>query len=181
MKESLGAARLIMVLGSLSPLFVILTVRGVEGISDKWLLIFSLLMVVVPNLFLWWRIKTAKRLKEKRELTTGKVEDHRDHLLVYLFTMLLPFFMVSPQSHRELAAYILALVFIVFLFWHLNLHYMNLMFALFDYKIFTVHPSEGSAAQNSKYSWVLITKRSYVPEGKRLIVYRLSNTVYMEV
>jgi len=180
MKESLGIARLIMVLGSLSPLFVILAIRGVNGIPDRWLITFSSLMIVVPNIFLWWRVKTAKRLKEKRELTTGKVEDHRDRLLVYLFTMLLPFFTTSPQSTRELAAYALALVFIVFLFWHLNLHYMNLLFALFDYKVFTVHPTEDVGSRDGRYSWVLITKRSYVPEGKRLIVYRLSNTVYME-
>jgi hypothetical protein len=28
----------------------------------------------------------------------------------------------------------------VFLFWHLNLHYMNLLFAALGFRVFTVYP-----------------------------------------
>ena len=48
---------------------------------------------------------------------------------LYLFAMLLPFYSQDLGSWRYLGASFAALAFIVFLFWHLNLHYMNLLFA----------------------------------------------------
>ena len=57
-------------------------------------------MVIAPNAFLWLRIGTARRQADKRELVVGTADDHRDHILVYLFAMLLPFYSVDLQSWR---------------------------------------------------------------------------------
>ena len=121
------------------------------------------------------------RLQELRELVVGTAEDHRDHLLVYLFAMLLPFYSLEFATWRDLAAMIAALGFIVFLFWHLNLHYMNLLFAVLGYRVFTISPPRDGNPLSGKLSLVLITRRTAVPAGERLIAYRLSDTVYLEV
>src|SRR2546422_6243018 len=91
-REAMRAARLLMVLSSISPLFILWAIRGNSLIPDQYFLGFCAGMVVVPNAFLWRRISTAKKLEDKRELTIGKADDHRDHILVYLFAMLLPFY-----------------------------------------------------------------------------------------
>jgi hypothetical protein len=180
-REGLKAARLLMVLSSISPLFILWGIRGNSLIADRYLVGFCLLMVVLPNAFLLLRIRTARNLREKREITVGLAEDHRDHLLVYLFAMLLPVYAFELSTWRDLAAAVAALAFIVFLFWHLNLHYMNLMFAARGYRVFTVSPPADENPFTGRASQVLITRRVTVLPGERLIVYRLSNTVYLEL
>lgn len=179
--EGLKAARLLMVLSSISPLFILWAIRGNSLIPDRYFIAFCGLMVVVPNAFLWLRVRTAKSLQEKREVTVGTAEDHREHLLVYLFAMLLPFYAADLGTWRALAAALAALGFIVFLFWHLNLNYMNVLFAALGYRVFTVYSPRDRNPLSGKLSQVLITRRVAVSAGDRLIAYRVSDTVYLEV
>jgi hypothetical protein len=178
--EGLKAARLLMVLSSISPLFILWAIRGNSLIPDRWFIAFCVLMIVVPNGFLWLRIRTAKKQADRRELSVGTADDHRDHILVYLFAMLLPFYSEAIGTWRDLSATLAALAFIVFLFWHLNLHYMNLVFAVLGYRVFTVSsPADGNAL-TGRARQAVITRRVSLVSGDRLVAYRLSDTVYLE-
>lgn len=179
-REGLKAARLLMVLSSISPLFILWAIRGNGLIPDRWFIGFCALMVVVPNAFLWLRIRTAKKQADKRDLTVGTADDHRDHILVYLFAMLLPFYSEDLGSWRYLGASFAALAFIVFLFWHLNLHYMNLLFAALGFRVFTVYPPADGNPLTGKTRQALITRRVSLACGDRIVAYRLSDTVYLE-
>jgi len=179
-REGLKAARLLMVLSSISPLFILWAIRGNRLIPDRWFIGFCALMVFVPNAFLWLRIRTAKKQADKREITVGTADDHRDHILVYLFAMLLPFYSEDLGTWRDLGATVAALAFIVFLFWHLNLHYMNLLFAALGYRVFTVYPPADGNALTGKTRHTVITPRVSLSSGDRLVAYRLSDTVYLE-
>lgn len=178
-REGLKAARLLMVLSSISPLFILWAIRGNSLIPDRWFIALCILMVVVPNAFLWLRIRTAKKQADQREFTVGTADDHRDHILVYLFAMLLPFYSGAIGTWRDLGATIAALGFIVFLFWHLNLHYMNLLFAALDFRVFTVYPPADNPL-TGKTRQTLITRRVSLASGDQIVAYRLSDTVYLE-
>src|SRR5438874_2368281 len=178
--EGLTAARLLMVLSSFSPLFILWAIRGNSLIPDGYLIGFCATMVALPNGFLLARIQTARRQKDIRELSVGGVEDHRDHILVYLFAMLLPLYAVNLGTWRYVGSALAAFAFIVFLFWHLNLHYMNLLFALRGYRVFTVHPPADGNPLTGKATLALITRRVSLLPGERLLVYRLSDSVYLE-
>lgn len=179
-REGLKAARLLMVLSSISPLFILWAIRGNSLVPDRWFIGFCALMVVVPNAFLWLRIRTAKKQADKRELTVGTADDHRDHILVYLFAMLLPFYSEPIGTWRDLGATLAGLAFIVFLFWHLNLHYMNLLFAALGFRVFTVYPPADGNPLTGKARQALITRRVSLTSGDRIVAYRLSDTVYLE-
>jgi|SRR5579884_2636336 len=178
--EGLKAARLLMVLSSVSPLFILWAIRGNSLIPDHWFIGVCALMVIVPNAFLWLRIGTAKKQADKREITVGTADDHRDHILVYLFAMLLPFYSQDVRTWRDFGATLAALAFIVFLFWHLNLHYMNLVFAALEYRVFTVHPPADGNPLTGRSSQALVTRRASLAPGDRIVAYRLSDTVYLE-
>ncbi len=178
--EGLKAARLLMVLSSISPLFILWAIRGNSLIPDRCFVGFCTLMVVLPNAFLWLRIWTAKKQADKREIIVGTADDHRDHILVYLFAMLLPFYSEDLSTWRDFGATLAALAFIVFLFWHLNLHYMNLLFAAMGFRVFTVYPPADGNPLTSKTRQALITRRVSLAPGERILAYRLSNTVYLE-
>lgn len=179
--EGLSLARLLMVLSSMSPLFILWAIKGgdIAGVPEAWFLAFCGFFVTVPNLFLWWRIQQVKKRKDKRELTAGRAEDHREHLLVYLFAMLLPFYSMSMETLRDFSGHIAAIAFIVFLFWHLNMHYMNIFWAFRGYRVYTLSPCDDNPL-SGKLPIVLITKRSYIVQGEKISAYRLSQTVFLE-
>ena len=179
-REGLKVARLLMVLSSISPLFILWAIRGSALVADLYFTAVCATMVVIPNAFLLIRIATAKKLNEKREIVVGVAEDHREHLLVYLFAMLLPFYSDDLSTWRAVAAAVVALGFIVFLFFHLNLHYMNVLFAAFGYRVFTLHPVLETNPLSGRTSFVLITPRVSVSSGEKIIAYRISDTVYFE-
>ena len=126
--EGLKAARFLMVLSSISPLFILWAIRGTSLVPDVYFIGFCALMVIIPNTFLCLRLSAARKTKDTREITVGTADDHRDHILVYLFAMLLPIYAGDFGTWRNLCSSMAALSFIVMLFWHLNMHYMNLFF-----------------------------------------------------
>lgn len=178
--EGLKAARLLMVLSSISPLFILWAIRGNSLIPDRYFMGGCALMVILPNLFLWLRIRIARKQNDKRTITVGTADDHRDHILVYLFAMLLPFYSADIGTWRDFVATLAALVFIVFLFWHLNLHYMNIVFALRGLRVFTVYPPADGNLMTAKTRHALITRRVSLATGEQVAAYRLSDTVYLE-
>jgi hypothetical protein len=173
-REGLPLVRLAMIVSSLSPLFLLWAIRGVKPFPDKQLVPACVLLIVVPNFALILRIWIAKRRKDIRTIAIKVADDPRDHLLVYLFAMLIPLIDANIGSPRDSAATIVALLLVIFLFWHLNLHYMNVLFAILGYRVFTVRDDDGSQV------FVVLSKRASLPPQSSLRVYRLSNTVYIE-
>lgn len=172
---------MLMVLSSMSPLFILWAIRGNKLISDRYFLAFCLLMAIAPNGFLWLRVRTAMRLQERRELVVGAAEDHRDHLLAYLFATLLPFYAPEIASWRDLFATVVAVGFVIFLFWYLDLHYTNLLFAALGYRVFAVYSPIDNNPLTGRGSQVLITRRRTLSQNDKVMGYRLSDTVYLEI
>ena len=169
-----------MVLSAMAPLFVLWALQGNELVPDPWFIGGCAAIVVVPNAVLWTRVLVARRQKDEMPVTVGKSEDHRVHLIAYLFSMLLPFYRQELDGWRDFAAIALALSFIVFLFWHLNLHYLNLVFAVRGYRVYTVYPPSDDNPYSGRSSFVLITRRAHLGRGDRIVALRLSRLVYLE-
>jgi len=178
--EGLKSARLLMVLSSFSPLFILWALRGSSLIPDCYLILLCGCMGFFPTVFLCHRIRTAKKEQDKWELSLGKVDGSHTHILVYLFAILLPFYRQDVETWRDLIAMCVALALIVFIFWRLNLHYINLVFALRGYHVFTIYPPADTNPYSGKTSYMLITQRVSVSEGTRIIAHRVSDTLYIE-
>ena len=172
-------ARLMMVLASLAPLFVLWAVRGSTFIPDLYLVPACASCIVVPNLFLLARLSIARRRNDNYRLIVDSSEDHRDQLLVYLFAVLLPFYAIDVASWRDVLALLTAVGFIAFLFLYMNLHYLNVLFALRGYRVFTIVIRQGDQGASDPRPRVLVTRRDHVPTGQ-LFATRLSDTVFVE-
>jgi hypothetical protein len=178
-KEAFQFMRLVMVLSSMAPLFLLWAVRGSSLIPNHYFIPGCLLIAVVPNVLLLLRIRIAKRTGDCQVKFVYRTDDHKDHILVYLFATLLPFYTADLQSYREFGATVLALAFILFLFWHLNMHYMNLLFALQGYRVFTVTP-DSQDVHGGKAPFVILAKRTALAVDQEIDTYRLSDTVFIE-
>ncbi len=175
--RGLPLARLLMVVGSLAPLFVLWALRG-SSVPDRWWIPLCLGLAVIPNLVLIWRWRVARRRNDHRVIIVVNARDQSDHLLVYLFAMLLPLYAANLTSGRELASVAAAFAFIAFLFWHMNLHYMNIAFALCGYRAYTV---EMRTQPEAKPVPVVLLSRSHSPPLADAAIdgFRLSDTVYV--
>jgi hypothetical protein len=178
-KEAFQFMRLVMVLSSMAPLFLLWAVRGSGLIPNLYFIPACLLIAIVPTVLLLLRIRNAKSTNDCQVKTICRADDHKDHILVYLFATLLPFYTADLQSYREFGATVLALAFILFLFWHLNMHYMNLLFAVQGYRVFTVTP-DSQDVHGGKAPFVILARRTALVEGQKINAYRLSDTVFIE-
>lgn len=179
-REGLGFLRVILVLGSISPLFVLWAVKGVALLPDIYFVSTCSCFAIIPSFLLLVRERVATKQRDFHPLQVGSVEDHRGHVLIYLFAMLLPFYRQIVDGWREFSALVVALIFIVFLFWHLNFHYMNILFAIRRYHVFTVYPPNEDNNYSSGESFIVITRRRNLQSGQSIVALRLSNTVYLE-
>lgn len=177
--RGLPVARLLMVVSSLAPLFLLWAIRGAPPVPDCYWIGGCLAFAVLPTAALIGRWRIAVRRNDRRAVVVVTARDQSDHLLIYLFTMLLPLYTANLANARELFAVAAAFVFIVFLFWHMNLHYMNLGFAVLGYRVYTVNMAGADGAQGLPV--ILLSKRINPPDGGTQIDgLRLSDTVYVE-
>ena len=168
-----------MVVSSLAPLFLLWAIRGAPPISDCYWVTGCLALAVVPNLALLLRWRTARFRNDHRVIVVASARDQSDHLLVYLFAMLLPLYSVNLGNNRELYAVAAAFAFIVFLFWHMNLHYMNIVFAALGYRVYTAQMTGRGGAAGDMV--ILLSKRtSPPPAGISIDGLRISDTVFVE-
>ena len=133
----------------------------------------------MPMLLLFLRLWVVWRYQLPHPLTVGQVEESRSHILTYLFVTLLPFYRQDLGDIRDLVAILVAMVFIVFLFWHLNLHYVNILLAVFDYRVYTIRPRDDDPnPYTSRVPIIVVMRRSTLTSGRTIQSYRLSDTLY---
>lgn len=177
--DSLSFVRFILVWSSLSPVFLLWAIRGTKAVDETHFTLVCLALFLAPTLALWgfWSRSIAKNTV--RTVKVIKAEDPKDHILTYLFAMLIPLFQSNIDDKRQLAVAIVALCMITFLFWHMRLHYMNFVFALLGYSIFTVRIDSGTDSHGPKPAgtWVIISRRSAISDGETLTGYRLGGLV----
>ena len=179
-REGLAGARIWMVLSSLSPLFALWAIRGTSLVPDHYFVPACAAFVLIPYGVLRYRIHVTYRENDSIPRVVGHAEDSQNHILVYLFAILLPFYREDIETYRDMMAMAIALMFIVFLFWWLNLYYVNILFALCGYRVFKVFPPPSDNPYSSQESFVLITFRKNLLQNLEFSAYRLSNSVYFE-
>ncbi len=182
-REKLGIVRFMMVLSNFTPLFALLAVRGIciKGVSfdiDTLLIPICFGLIVLPNVVLILRIVIAKINVGTKTIVTKNVRNQKENILVYLFAMLIPLYQTQISSERELISLIVAFVFLFFLFWHLNLYYMNIFFALAGYYVYLIEPSDQDSI---KKPLIILSKSNFLKNNQSIKGLRLSNSIYMEM
>ena len=181
-QEGLGFVRFILVWSSLSPVFLLWAIRGVNAVEDQIWIPTCLSLFLIPNLILLLFYMKSKKSNNVKTVEINKTDDQGEHLLTYLFAMLIPLFEVNLGGIRDVIAVAFAFIFVMFLFWHMRLHYMNLIFAGLGYRIFTAEATVGDAGNSAKSrlaSFVIISRRHRLPDGA-ITGYRLGGNVLVD-
>lgn len=179
-REGNRCVRLLMVLSSFAPLFVLWAIQGIAVVDDRYLITACSLLVVVPTGVLIYLVRRSKQEKNIQTLPIGATEDKRGNLIPYIISLLLPFYQQDIYEWRELAATAVALLILIFLFWHFNYHYMNIIFAMRGYRMVEVLPSPSQNPHSRRMSFTLLTRRNNFVGIDTVTAYRISDTLYME-
>ncbi|MDO9035794.1 MAG: hypothetical protein Q7U51_11395 [Methanoregula sp.] len=180
-RPGLGFARFGMVLASFWPLFLLWAIRGSPVIED-WILFFCCgSLIVIPNALVLIRIYNARSQNDTKLITVENAQDHRDHILIYLIAILIPVYSLPLDAWRNIAALIVALILVITIFWLLDLHYLNLFFTIFDYRIYTINPDNRSSQTGRRDSFVIITKKTSLIDGEEIRMHRISDSIFIDL
>ncbi|MGO7545440.1 hypothetical protein AB9E34_06665 [Rhizobium leguminosarum] len=181
-EEGLGLVRFILVWSSLSPVFLLWAVRGVDAIADCVWIPVCLVLFALPTVLLYIFLRISRYYHNVKTITVVTAKDQREHLLTYLFAMLIPLFDANLDEVRDVTSVFIAFIFITFLFWHVRLHYMNLIFAILGYRIYTVEVKLSAASEMPARlaTYAIISRRHYLPEQSPLTGYRLGGNVLVD-
>ena len=179
--EGFAVLRLLLVLSSFAPLFVLWAVKGTSLLPDGFFIPLCACLAIGPTWILRRRIRTAREDPDQHELTLGPVKDQSHYLIGYLFAILLPFYRLSLDDWRDFSALWLAVAFIVFLFWNLRLHHLNIIFRLMQYQIYAVAPRDDNDTVGRGHDWILLTRRQAVQEGQKITALRITDSMFIDV
>ena len=176
-KEDLTVFRGMLILASMSPVFLVWAILGMEKIPDLYFIPACLLLVFVPHLFLLARIRTALKNRSEKKITIETAKDSKGNLLTYFFPLILPLMAVSFTTWRGFAATIFLFLVMAFASWHLRVFYINIFFAIFGYRIFKITQPENRLSSESD-DRILITKHQRLMKGETIVAVNLGGNVY---
>lgn len=163
-----------LVLASMSPVFLVWGILGMDKIPDLYFGGFCLLMILVPHFFLLRRINVSKRNSAYKQIRIKSGKDSKEQLLTYFLPLILPLMGATFDSWRGFSATLVLFSIMAFASWHLGIFYINIFFALFGFRIFTI------IQVNSDQETVLISRREQISPDDTLNVLRLTNRVFYD-
>ena len=174
--EGLPFVKLMMLISSMAPLFILVGVRGMDKvICDNYLWITISCLVIIPYLILRLRIYGAVKSDDTFVIDISEAKNNKEYLFTYLFTVLLPLYSIEITSPRGFSAMLVAIALVIFVLWNMNLHFINIFFAIRGYRVYTIDDSSFNSS-------ILLTRRTRIPNNlKKIKVHRLSNTVFIEL
>ncbi len=180
-REGLQFVRLMMVLGSLSPLFMLWAVAGVKGIPDKHLVAMCFVFAILPSIVVRVRERVASKDNDIKIIVVQTASDDSANVLVYLFTIAVPLFSVNLDTVRAKFAMLGLVFFVTYMYLHLRLFFMNPLYALRGYRVFTVAPPDDEDGIGTRETFVVLSRRRTIAKNAKLRALRLSDTVYLEL
>lgn len=173
--------RLALVVWSLSPVFLVWAIRGSGMISQLWLWVAAMLATLGPALIYLGSVNLAKQSGtggNLEQLTVKRLTDRREHLLSYLFPLLLSVWSLDFKTHRELLAFFVVISFTGIAFWHLQLTYVNIWFAIAGYR--SVQVERVSDQSHTLRPIILLTRNGRLCENTQINALRITNNLYLD-
>lgn len=170
-----------MVLGSLSPLFILWAIAGMKDIPDNLLVAMCIGLAILPGLLVLLREQVARKEKDIKIIEVQTASDDSANVLVYLFTIAVPLFSVNLDSVRAKFAMLGLVGFVIYMYLHLRLFFMNPLYALRGYRVFTIEPPDDDDGIGTREAFVVLSRRRTISGNSKLNTLRLSDTVFLEL
>lgn len=168
--------RFLLLISSISPVFVLLALKGASFVADDYNVAYNSIMwgiFIVSFLPLLIRYQIAKNEKVKLAINknvTPCIEEYS----TYILSIALPLCQNDLISEKNFLFFIAMIVFVLIVFYVFNLYYLNIFFYLLGYKLYKVVPSRS-------HSYVVISKKEIQEiQSKDIVAIRLTNSLFWE-
>jgi hypothetical protein len=94
--------------------------------------------------------------------------------------LLIPLYDANIGDGREVAAAVVALIIVGFLFWYMELHYINVVFAVLGYRLFEIAVENGETAPNVDLRFALVSRRAAPTVDTPVVVLRVGEAVFLD-
>jgi hypothetical protein len=157
---------------SIQPLFFFF-----PSVREIIVLIVLILIIVLPNLVLWVIIRETRNTNNPLVVKISQTKEMNHIYIGYLMSYVIPFVSFSFTDIFDIAAIVLLLSLVCFIYVNSNLLYVNVMLSIFGYNLFKVIDVE-----NNDYR-LITTSKNFVPDHTVRIapVSDLSEKFYLEI
>jgi hypothetical protein len=179
-KEGFPGLRLAFVLGSFAPLFLLWAARGLPFVSyiAGWSI--AGFVVAIPHGLLAMRLSRAMKNNDVSHLKVLVCKDQSETALAYILSMILPLVGTAMDQWKEFLSTMGMFLLVFFVAWRLNNYYINIVFAIAGYRVYTIYPPNEDDGITGRIPLVLMTRRRHLTVGQNIDAYRISNTVFLE-
>lgn len=178
--QSDSGVQLLLVLSSVSPIVLLWAIRGTSLTSDCVFISACLVIFFILNIAHFLFLFAARKHETIRIVRVKALIDRRPDIITYLFALVLPLYATNLDSWRNLALSLAVILIIVLLFWRTNLHYLNFWVLVFGLTCFEVRSEEAATNGQGLASYILISRRSWIPSEEQVRSLVLSDTVFLE-
>jgi len=143
------------------------------------LIIFLILItiIILPNIVLWAIISETRKTNNPSNVKISQIKEMNHIYIGYLMSYVIPFLSFNFKDSFDIAAIILLLSLVCFIYINSNLLYVNVMLSVFRYNLFKITDSE-----NNEYR--LITKNKNLVINDELRIASISDSsekFYLEI
>jgi hypothetical protein len=181
-REGFWWLRFVLVLGSLSPIFIVWALRQEDLVPFRLRLSLAIASVIIPNGLLWLRYRSAKATGlagSFQALKVLRLTDRREHLISYLFPIVLSLLTVDVKTWNQLASFLFVLLLTGVIFWHLQLTYVNVWLALVGFRAVQVE-REQTAGGKPLLPIILLTRHRRLKENDEIRAVRITNSLFVQ-
>lgn len=181
-REGFWWLRFVLVLGSLSPIFIVWALRQEDLVPFRLRVGLAVASVIIPNGLLWLRYRSAKATGlagSFEKLKVLRLTDRREHLISYLFPIVLSLLTVDVKTWNQLASFLFVLFLTGVIFWHLQLTYVNVWLALVGFRAVQVE-REQTAGGKPLLPIILLTRHRRLKENDEIRAVRITNSLFVQ-
>jgi len=157
---------------TIQPVFLIF-----PSVTDLIVFLVLITIIILPNIVLWAIISETRKTNNPSTVKISQIKEMNHIYIGYLMSYVIPFLSFNFTDLFDIAAIILLLSLVCFIYINSNLLYVNVMLSVFRYNLFKITDSE-----NNEYR--LITKNKNLVINDELRIASISDSsekFYLEI
>jgi len=147
------------------------------SVTDLIVFLVLITIIILPNIVLWAIISDTRKTNNPSTVKISQIKEMNHIYIGYLMSYVIPFLSFNFTDIFDIAAIILLLSLVCFIYINSNLLYVNVMLSVFRYNLFKITDSE-----NNEYRLITKNKNFVINDDLRIAsISDSSEKFYLEI
>lgn len=176
-ERGLKFLRFSLLISSISPVFILLAIKGISLPNDMWNNVFRIslfLIAILSFVPLAIRYNEARKESPIDKNVSSNIKPCTEEYSTYIISIALPLCQNDISNTNDLIYCIAMLSIVIFIFYIFNLYYLNIFFYMFNYRLYKII--------NENETFVLISNKKIKKlENTSVKTIKLTNSTFLDV